>query len=111
MAASPHVNARVLGANWVVLQPALAVSEQGASLTIQPDQSILASGTLTDTDIYTITVVTTLRGITGVRIEALEDPSLPLTGPGRAQTGNFVLSEFTDSNRGGCSLRSRRPDS
>ena len=35
-----------------------------------------------------------LTGITGIRLEALTDPSLPGQGPGRAPNGNFVLNEF-----------------
>ena len=46
-------------------------------------------------DLYTIEAMTTLTGITGFRLEALFDTSLPLGGPGRANNGNFVLTEFT----------------
>lgn len=34
------------------------------------------------------------QGITGIRLEALPDSSLPEEGSGRAENGNFVLSEF-----------------
>jgi hypothetical protein len=33
--------------------------------------------------------------VTAIRLEALTDSSLPQKGPGRADHGNFVLSEFT----------------
>src|SRR5262249_43454802 len=36
---------------------------------------------------------TDLEHITAMRIEVLDDPSLPGKGPGRAANGNFVLSE------------------
>ncbi|MDP7572097.1 MAG: hypothetical protein QF391_10875, partial [Myxococcota bacterium] len=42
-----------------------------------------------------LVALTDLVGITGVRLEALSDPSLPAEGPGRAKNGNFVLNEFT----------------
>ena len=82
-------------ASWTTLKPASAQSKRGATLTTQPDESILASGTHPTTDTYTITTTTTLRGITAFRIEALPDPSLPKNGPGRADNGNFVLTGLT----------------
>ncbi len=36
---------------------------------------------------------TDLKGVTGLRVEAIADKSLPAGGPGRAGNGNFVLSE------------------
>jgi hypothetical protein len=44
---------------------------------------------------YTVIAETSLTGITGVRLEALEDASLPMGGPGmQTINGNFVLSEL-----------------
>lgn len=83
-------------ANWIVLEPISFTSGSGATLTQLADHSILASGYLPDTDIYTVTAQTALTGITGFRLEALADPSLPFGGPGRQNSnGNFTLSEFT----------------
>jgi hypothetical protein len=83
-------------ANWTVLNPSTFVSSDGATLSKLGDFSILASGLSPDFDTYTITAPTTLAGITGIRLEALDDPSLPFNGPGRQQdNGNFELSEFT----------------
>lgn len=82
-------------ANWVVLNPETFTSSAGATMTKQPDLSLLVSGLLPETDTYTVTAGTTLTNITGIRLEALTDPSLPLNRPGRqSQSGNFVLSEF-----------------
>jgi hypothetical protein len=83
-----------LTANWTVLSPLAAMSTGGATLTIQGDDSILASGANPDTDVYTVTASTSLTGITGFRLETLLDSSLPTDGPGRAANGNFVLTEF-----------------
>jgi hypothetical protein len=80
---------------WTQLTASSATSLNGATLTIQGDNSILASGATPQTDVYTIVVNTSVTGITGFRLEALTDASLPGTGPGRFSTGNFVLSEFT----------------
>ncbi len=83
-------------ANWVILDPVTFTSSAGATLTKQPDLSILASGVLPETDTYTVTATTALTNITGIRLEALTDPSLPFNRPGRQSgNGNFVLSEFT----------------
>ena len=64
-------------------------------MTKQADGSILASGKNPSPDTYTVTADTNLNGITGIRLEVLDDPQLPSHGPGRAYNGNFALSEFT----------------
>jgi hypothetical protein len=79
---------------WTVLDPAKATSSGGAVLTKQKDGSLLASGKNPSPEAYTVTVNTSLTGITAIRLEVLPDPSLPAQGPGRAPNGNFVLNEF-----------------
>src|SRR5262245_13138529 len=69
-------------------------STGGATLTLQGDGSILASGNNASGDLYTISTVTHLDRIAVVRLEALPDPSLPSKGPGRHPSGNFQLSAF-----------------
>ncbi len=64
-----------------------------AKLTQLPDGSVLVSGAAGNAD-YTLTADTTLTNITGVKIEAIPDLSLPNFGPGRAPDGNFVLTEL-----------------
>ena len=82
-------------ANWAPLHPLTASSTGGTLLSVLGDSSILASGPNPDTSVYTVTAETNLLGITGIRLEALEDPSLPQNGPGRrSENGNFVLTEF-----------------
>jgi len=82
-------------ANWIVLDPVSFISVRGTTLTELPDHSILASGPNPSTDVYVVSAITTNVGITGIRIEALQDPSLPHDGPGRrGENGNFVLTEF-----------------
>ena len=66
----------------------------GATLTKQPDGSVLASGKRSATDTYTITASSALKNITAFQIEALPDDSLPAKGPGRGDDGNFVLNDF-----------------
>jgi tetratricopeptide (TPR) repeat protein len=79
-------------AQWTVLKPTAMNSAGGATLTLEGDSSILASGTNASGDIYTISAVSPLDRIAAVRLEALPDPSLPSKGPGRHPSGNFQLS-------------------
>ena len=79
---------------WTVLDPAELKGNGKIVLTKQADGSILATGENPTPAVYTITATTKLAGITGIRLEALPDDSLPAKGPGRAPNGNFVLNEF-----------------
>ncbi|MBI1940526.1 MAG: DUF1553 domain-containing protein [Acidobacteria bacterium] len=81
-------------AGWTPLRPSHFTSEGGATLTLLEDRSILAGGKNPEADTYTIEARTDLTGITGVRLEVLNDASLPHGGPGRDADGNFVLSVF-----------------
>jgi hypothetical protein len=72
-----------------------ASAKDGATLTVQPDGSILATGKSDAVDLYTVVGKAKLnRPVTAIRIETLADPTLPNRGPGRAENGNFVLNEF-----------------
>ena len=71
-----------------------AKSAGGATLTPQPDGSLLASGTNPAFDTYTFVATTHLTRLTAVRLEALAHPSLVKGGPGRAANGNFALTDF-----------------
>ena len=86
--------AEALASIWTLLEPTSFVSAGGATLTKQADGSILAGGKTPSPDTYTITPFTDLSGITAFRLEVLPDPGLPQKGPGRANSGNFMLNEF-----------------
>src|SRR5262249_14083280 len=79
---------------WTVLKPIEMKSERGATLTLQGDDSILASGTNASGDIYTVSAVGDLDRVAAVRLEGLPDPRRPSRGPGRHPSGNFELSAF-----------------
>jgi tetratricopeptide (TPR) repeat protein len=89
---------------WTVLKPTEMKSEGGATLTLQGDGSILASGKNPERDAYTLVARPGLEQITAIRLEALPDPSLPENGPGRFAghpgTGNFHLNELSVFSRG-----------
>ncbi|WP_169981299.1 PSD1 and planctomycete cytochrome C domain-containing protein [Tautonia rosea] len=83
--------------DWKTLTPIEAISAKGAVLNVLEDGSVLASGESPSQDIYTIRATTpsSLTGVVALRVEALPDDSLPARGPGRAENGNFVLTELT----------------
>jgi hypothetical protein len=55
---------------------------------------LVSGGPRTDTETYFITATSPLREITALRLEAMTDDSLPHTGPGRLDNGNFHLTEI-----------------
>jgi hypothetical protein len=79
---------------WKVIQAQTFTSSGGATLTRQPDGSLLASGVRPERDTYTVSAAIRLTNITAVRLEVLTDDALPKQGPGRQDNGNFHLSEF-----------------
>ncbi|WP_231740651.1 PSD1 and planctomycete cytochrome C domain-containing protein [Thalassoglobus neptunius] len=83
-------------AEWHVLEPITFESEKGSEFRILPDSSILLTGKAPDKDTYTVTFSTNLKDITGFKIEALTDDSLPGKGPGRGdeKRPNFVAHEL-----------------
>ncbi len=78
---------------WLPLIPKELKAPAGTILTASPDGSILVTGA-NKNGVYEITAETDLTDITGLRLEALADDSLPGKGPGRAPNGNFVLNEL-----------------
>lgn len=80
-------------AAWHDLTLDTFVSTDGATLTMQPEGFILASGPSPDIDTYVATGRSSLSKITGFRLDVLPHESLPMNGPGRCQNGNLHLSE------------------
>ena len=79
---------------WETLERLIVKSKEDATLTVQPDGSVLATGKNAKFDTYTIIAPTKLAKINAVRLEAMTDPSLVKGGPGRATNGNFALTDF-----------------
>lgn len=72
-------------------------STQGATL-VQSDHgdgSITIMGENPLNDAYSIKFETSLTDITGVMVEALPDPSLPRSGPGRMSGGRFSVGDVS----------------
>ena len=83
---------RAAEGQWAAIAAREAAATGGAVLAVLPDGSVLASGPNPALTSYTVTAETTRQGITGVRIEALPDPSLPRGGPGRDGYGHFRVT-------------------
>jgi hypothetical protein len=81
------------GGDWTAVVPEKLEATNGASLVVQDDLSVIATGKNGKGN-YVVTARTDLKGITAIRLEALSDSRLPTKGPGRAPDGNFVLTEF-----------------
>lgn len=79
---------------WTILEISKITSKAGATFKPLDDSSYLAEGTNGDDDEYTITGSTSLERITAIRLDALSHPSMPHSGPGRAENGNFALSKI-----------------
>jgi tetratricopeptide (TPR) repeat protein len=78
---------------WKALKLLAVKSEGGATLTVQHDRSVLAGGANPDSDVYVVEAEVQGR-IEAIRLETIPDPSMPLAGSGRADSGNFILTDF-----------------
>ncbi len=79
---------------WVPLSAADMGATYPAKFTQQSDASIFVEGDNAK-GTYRVAAPVPLDRVTGIRLEALADDRLPSRGPGRAGTGNFVVTEFT----------------
>ncbi len=83
---------RAADAAWTPLRPESATATGNVVLTVAPDGSVLASGPNPKLVTYTVAARTPLARITGLRLEALPDASLPKGGPGRDAYGHFRIT-------------------
>ena len=95
---------------WTSLTPTSAMSTEGATLAIQKDGSILASGANPDKDKYVVAMNTTVKGITAIRIEALPDTSFAASRPAASAEWKFcfvvdLIAGQPRRWRGGCDRR------
>jgi hypothetical protein len=81
---------------WEVLRPELDASG-GQKHYLLEDASILAAGYAPTKHVTDFTATTSTKKIAAVRLELLNDPNLPLGGPGRSIFGLFGLSEISVS--------------
>jgi hypothetical protein len=78
---------------WTVVTPELDISGGQKHYNLA-DGSVLAQGYAPTKHTTEFNAETKLEGITAVRLELLNDPNLPLGGPGRSIYGTSALTEF-----------------
>ncbi|MGQ0636635.1 MAG: PSD1 and planctomycete cytochrome C domain-containing protein [Planctomycetaceae bacterium] len=79
---------------WTVIQSGEDDSSGAQKVYRMTDGSYLCQGYAPTKHSTVCIATTTLQGITAFRLEQLNDPNLPLRGPGRSITGNSALTEF-----------------
>ena len=80
---------------WTVIRPEVDKNATGGQRILpQPDGSFIAAGFQPTKSTTVLRLKSDLKGITGFRLEMLNDPNLPANGPGRSFMGTFGLSEF-----------------
>src|SRR5439155_17009944 len=81
--------------DWMVVRPTVEeISNGGQKYLPLPDGSFLAQGYAPTKHRVKMTVQTDVQPITAFRLELLNDPNLPLHGPGRSIKGTCALTEF-----------------
>ena len=80
--------------DWFLLEKIDLKSLKGAAVELKEDGSFLLKGNNPKDDQWVISAETSEKKITGIRIEALADKSMKKSGPGRAENGNFSLSDL-----------------
>jgi len=85
-------------AKWETLsadpKKTFARKRKDTTIAVEKDKSLYVTGENGNLELYTVEATTKATRITAIRLEALTDKRLPVSGPGRAPNGNFVLSEF-----------------
>ena len=79
---------------WTTLKPTSLYSKGGATLEVLEDNSILASGTNPEQEIYEVVAELPPRKWSAVRLEGLTHESFPKGGVGRSANSNVVLTDF-----------------
>ncbi|MEY4674416.1 MAG: hypothetical protein RL148_2200 [Planctomycetota bacterium] len=80
---------------WAATSAVSATSTNGATLAVQPDGSVLASGANPDKDTHVVNLRTEASRLRMLSLEALPHASLPGGRVGRAPNGNAVLNHVS----------------
>ena len=80
---------------WTVIRPEVDdISTGGQKYLPQDDGSFLAQGYAPTKHRVKLTIRLDARPVRAIRLELLNDPNLPLSGPGRSIKGTGALTEF-----------------
>ena len=96
----PHIDtAQIAWENripqWTHIKPSVVLSQGGATVEIQEDNSVLASGTNPDKEVYEFIAELPSGKWSALRLEGIPDKSLPASGIGRSDNSNVVLTGFS----------------
>ena len=96
----PHIDtAQIAWENripqWTHIKPSVVLSQGGATLEIQEDNSVLASGTNPDKEVYELIAELPSGKWSALRLEGIPDKSLPASGIGRSDNSNVVMTGFS----------------
>jgi hypothetical protein len=81
--------------DWIILRPTVEdISTGGERYLPQPDGSFLAQGYAPTKHTVKFYVTNDIERISAIRLELLNDPNLPCSGPGRSFKGTCALTEF-----------------
>ncbi len=84
---------------WAPLKPSKVEAGKAATEVLE-DGSVRTGGESPEKNTYTLTFDAELDGVAALRLEVLTDDKLPRRGPGRAENGNFVVTELVLSRAG-----------
>lgn len=86
-----EMNSTFSALDWKPIVPEAQSAQNGTTLELQDDGSILAGGPIPDTEVHEITFEAN-REIGALRLDYLMDPRFPESGPGRSSIGNVILT-------------------
>ncbi|MCY4403708.1 MAG: DUF1553 domain-containing protein [Candidatus Poribacteria bacterium] len=96
----PHIDAAQTAwenrmPRWTTIKPEVVLSQGLATLKINDDNSVLASGTNPDKEVYEVIAKLPPGKWSALRLEGIPDKSLPGSGIGRSDNSNVVLTGFS----------------
>jgi len=83
-----------LNARWSALTGASVTGTEGETFTLLEDASVLIGGTNPAKTTYELVADLPTSTVSAIRLDVLQDESLPKGGPGRAENANFILTGF-----------------
>ncbi len=96
----PHIDAAQTAwenrmPRWTTIKPEVVLSQGLATVKIHEDNSVLASGTNPDKEVYEVIAKLPPGKWSALRLEGIPDKSLPGSGIGRSDNSNVVLTGFS----------------
>jgi hypothetical protein len=99
--ANPMVKSTATVVDWKPIDVIDFDTEANGALKMLDDRSLLITSPASPNDSYRVAGRFTEPIVAAVRLRLLPDEALPKTGPGLAENGGFILSEFYCDTEGG----------